>query len=123
MVAMFTRHGKAMEHDERGGQREQGKASGKQMTRLEGGGGGQREASGRRTTQHEGHRHDGRRWWNPPVWVSAYVDTVARQSLLLQEKEGRGPIVVKAGEQLTTNVDAITLFHHGAARQRHCDPK
>jgi hypothetical protein len=39
------------------------------------------------------------------------------------EKEGRGPIVAKAGEQLTTTVDANTLFHHVAARQRHWDPR
>ncbi len=55
--------------------------------------------------------------------VSAYVDTVARQSPLRWEKEGQGPIVVKAREQSTTTVDANTLFHHGAARQRHWDPR
>jgi hypothetical protein len=55
--------------------------------------------------------------------VSAYVAAVTRQSPLHQEKEGRGPIVVEAGEQSTTTVDANTLFHHGAARQRHCDPR
>jgi hypothetical protein len=42
---------------------------------------------------------------------------------LCREKEGQGTIVVKAGEQSTTTVDANTLFHHGAARQRHWDPK
>jgi hypothetical protein len=120
---MFTCHGKAMEHDKRGGQRGRGEASGKWTTRLEGGGGGQCKASGRRMTQQEGHRHDGRRWWNPPMRVSTYVDAVARQSPLLREKEGWGPIIVKAGEQSTTTVDANTLFHHGAARQRHCDPR
>jgi hypothetical protein len=106
-----------------GGQRGRGEASGKRTTRLEGGGGGQRKASGRQTTQQEGHHHNGRRWWNPPVWVSAYVDAITRQLPLLREKEGRGPIVVKAGEQSMTTVDANTLFHHGAARQRHCDPR
>jgi hypothetical protein len=106
-----------------GGQRVQGKASGKRTTRLEGGGGGRREASGRWMTQQEGHHHNGRRWWKLPVRVSAYVNAVARQSPLLREKEGRGPIVVKAGERSTTTVDANTLFHHGAARQRHCDPR
>jgi hypothetical protein len=55
--------------------------------------------------------------------VSAYVNAVARQLSLHQEKEGRGPIVIKAGELLTTTVDANTLFYHGAARQRHWDPR
>jgi hypothetical protein len=53
----------------------------------------------------------------------AYVNAVARQSQLRWKKEGRGPIVVKAGEQSTTTVDANTLFHHGAARQRHWNPR
>jgi hypothetical protein len=106
-----------------GGQRGQGKASGKRTTRLEGGGDGQHKASGQRTTQQEGCRHDSRRWWNPPVRVSAYVNAIAHQSPLRGEKEGRGPIVIKAGEGSTMTVDANTLFHHGAARQRHCDPR
>ncbi len=55
--------------------------------------------------------------------VSAYVDAVVRQSPLRREKEGRGPIVIKAGEQSTTTVDANTLFNDGAARQRHWDPR
>jgi hypothetical protein len=55
--------------------------------------------------------------------VSAYVDAVARQLPLRREKEGRGPIVVEAGERSTTTVDANTLFHDGAARQRHWDPR
>jgi hypothetical protein len=104
-----------------GGQRGRGKASGKWMTRLEGEGGRQRKASGPKMTQQEGHRRDGRRWWNQPVWVSAYVNTIAHQLPLRREKEGRGPIVVKPGEQSTTTVDANTLFHDGAARQRHWD--
>jgi hypothetical protein len=106
-----------------GGQRGWAKASGKRTTQLEGGGGGQRKSSRRRTTQQEGCCHDGRRWWNPPVWVSSYVNAIVRQLPLRREKEGRGPIVVKAGEQLTMTVDGNTLFHHGAARQRHCDPR
>jgi hypothetical protein len=106
-----------------GGQRGQGKASRKRTTRLEGGGGGQREASRQLMTQQEGCCRDGRRWWNPPMRVSAYVDTVTCQLLLHQEKEGWGPIVVDAGEQSTTTVDANTLFHDGAARQRHWDPR
>ncbi len=114
-MAMFMRCGKAMEHDERGGQRGQGKASGKRTTQLEGGGSRQRKASRWRTTQQEGRRCNGRRWWNPPV--------LAHQSPLRREKEGRGPIVVKAREQSTTTVDANTLFHDGAARQRHWDPR
>ncbi len=104
-----------------GGQRGRGKASRKRTTQLEGGGGGGCKASGRRMTQQEGRHHDSRRWWNLPMRVSAYIDAVACQSPLLQEKEGQGSIVVEAGEQLTTTVDANTLFHHGAARQRHCD--
>jgi hypothetical protein len=55
--------------------------------------------------------------------VSAYVDAVTRQLLLRRKKKGRGPIVVEAGEQTTTTVDANTLFHDGAARQRHWDPR
>jgi hypothetical protein len=55
--------------------------------------------------------------------VSAYVDAVVHQLPLLWEEEGRRPIVIEAGEQSTTTVDANTLFHHGAARQRHCDPR
>ncbi len=105
------------------GQRGQGEASGKRATQLEGGGGGRYKASKWRTTQQKGCCHNGRRWWNPPVRVSAYVDAVARQLPLRREKEVRGPIVVKAGEQSTTTVDANTLFHHGAARQKHCDPR
>jgi hypothetical protein len=120
---MFTRCGKAMEHDERGGQRGWGEASGKWTTRLEGGGGGRCKASGRQTTQQKGCCCNGRRWRNPPVQVSAYADAVAHQSPLRWEKEGRGPIIVKAGEQSTTTVDANTLFHDGAARQRHLDPR
>ncbi len=104
-----------------GGQRGRGKASEKRTTQLEGGGGRQREASRRQTTQQEGHHHNGRRWWNPPMRMSAYVDAIARQLPLHQEKEGRRPIVIEAGERSTTTVDANTLFHHGAARQRHCD--
>jgi hypothetical protein len=57
------------------------------------------------------------------VRVSAYVDAVARQSPLRQEREGWGPIIAKAGEQSITTVDANTLFHDGAARQRHWDPR
>ncbi len=106
-----------------GGQRGRGKVSGKRTTRLEGVGGGQREASGQRMTQQEGCRCNGRRLWNLPVRVSAYIDTVTRQLLLRREKEGRGPIVIKAGEQSTTTVDANTLFHDGASRQRHWDPR
>ncbi len=68
-----------------GGQRGRGKASRKRTTQLEGGGDGQREASRWGRTQQEGHRHNGRRWWNPPMWVSAYVNAVARQSPLLRE--------------------------------------
>jgi hypothetical protein len=105
------------------GQRERGKASRKQMTQLEGGGGRRREASGWRTTQQEGCCCDGIGLWNPPMRVSAYVDSVARQLPLRREKEGRGPIIVKAGEQSTMTVDANTLFHHGAASQRHWDPR
>ncbi len=112
-----------MEHDKRGGgQRGRGEANGKRTTQLKGGGGGQREASGQQTTQQEGHRHNGRRWWNPPVQVYAYINAVARQSPLRWEKEGGGPIIVEAREQSTTTVDANILFHHGAARQSHCDP-
>jgi hypothetical protein len=106
-----------------GGQRGRGEASRKQTTQPEGGGDGQREASGRRTTQQEGPRHNGRRWWNPPVQVYAYVDAVARQLPLCQEKEGRGLIVIKDREQSTMTVDDNTLFHHGADRQRHWDPR
>ncbi len=120
---MFTHRGKAMEHDERGGQRGRGEASGKRTTQLEGGGGGQCEASSRWTTQQEGCCCDGRRWWNPPVRVSAYINAVAHQSPLRREKEGWEPIVVKAGEQSTMTVDANTLFHDDAARQRHCNPR
>jgi hypothetical protein len=57
------------------------------------------------------------------VRVSAYVDAVASQSPLRREKEGQGPIIVEAGEQMTTTVDANTLFRDGAARQRHWDPR
>ncbi len=55
--------------------------------------------------------------------VSAYIDAVGRQLLLRREKEGQGPIIVEAGEQSTMTVDANTLFHDGAARQRHWNPK
>ncbi len=55
--------------------------------------------------------------------VSAYADAVTHQLPLRREKEGRGPIIVEAGEQSTTTVDTNTLFHHGAARQRHWDPR
>ncbi len=99
-----------------GGQRGWGEASEKQTTRLERGGGRRCKASGRRTTQQEGCCRDGRRWWNPPVRVSAYVNAVTRQSPLRWEKEGRGPIVVEAGERSTTTVEANTIFHDGAAR-------
>jgi hypothetical protein len=57
------------------------------------------------------------------VWVSAYIDAVGHQSPLRWEKVGRGPIVIEAGEQSTTTVGANNLFHHGAARQRHCDQR
>ncbi len=106
-----------------GGQRGRGEANRKRTTQLEGGGGGRLEASERQTTQQEGRCHDDRRWWNLPVRVFAYINTVAHQSPLLREKEGWGPIVVEAGEQSTTTVGANTLFHHGAARQRHFDPR
>ncbi len=59
----------------------------------------------------------------PALRVSAYVDAVAHQSLLRWEKEGQGPIVVKAGEQSMTTDDANTLFYDGAARQGHWDPR
>jgi hypothetical protein len=100
---MFTRGGQALDDMTRGKRwRGLGEASGKRITQQEGGGGRQRNASGRRTTQQESCHCGGRRWWNPPVGVSANVDAVARQSQSRKKKEGRGPIVLKAGEQSTT---------------------
>ncbi len=58
-----------------------------------------------------------------PVQVSAYVNAIVHQSPLRREKEGRGHIIIKAREQSTMTVDANTLFHHGAARQRYWDPR
>ncbi len=120
---MFTCHGKAMEHDKRGGQRGRGKVSGKRTSRLEGGSGqttrGKQEADN--TTKGLLSQ------WQKMVKLAragaAYVDAVVHQLPLRREKEGRGPIVVKAGEQLTSNDDANTIFHHGAARQRHWGPR
>ncbi len=80
-----------------------------------------RQAGGRQHNKRVVVGCDGRRWWNPPVRVSAYIDAVAHQLPLRRETEGRVPIVVRAREQLTTTVDATTLFHDGAARQKHCD--
>ncbi len=98
-VAMFTRGAQAADDMTRGGgQRGRSEASGKRTTRRERGGVGRREASGRRTTQQEGRHRGGRRWWNPPMWVSPDVDAVACQSPSRQEKEGREPIVVEAEE-------------------------
>ncbi len=82
-----------------------------------------RQAGGGRHNKRVAVGCDGRRWWNPPVQVSGYIDAVARQLPLRREKEGRVPIVIRAGEQLMMTVDANTLFHDGAARQRHWDPR
>jgi hypothetical protein len=102
-VAMFTRGAQVVDDMTRGGgRRGRSEVSGKRTKRREGGGVRRREASGRRTTQQEGRRRGGRIWWNPPMRVSADVDAVACQSPSCQEKEGRGPIVIEAGEQFTT---------------------
>jgi hypothetical protein len=43
------------------------------------------------------------RWqkWNPPMQVSADVDAIAHQLPSRREKEGRGPIIIEAGEKST----------------------
>jgi hypothetical protein len=65
------------------------------------------DLSGRRTTQQEGHCHGSRKWWNPPMQVSTDVNAVGCQSPPHQEKEGRGPIVVEAGERFTTTIRTL----------------